>query len=375
MLEVQTGCRIHFGLMELCAGQPLCFGGLGLMLESPGFRLRLEGRSTGIAPILAAPNQDLDDAVRERIQRVIARHLNRLPQSVVPTTLSLIQNMPLHSGLGAGTQLACGTTLALQLFHQVCSSSSARADSVPADWKPADWKRILPAPSNQEPAEWLAEQSGRGLRSAVGLSGILHGGLILDRGRSPSAHDEQSVRANETSADAAGQIRPVQTAFQAIPPHWRILLIRPRNHPLISGEKESELLGEIGKRPNPFRTRMCTLAEQVQEFARDSNFTEFVDGLEQYMTLAGAMFADHQSGPYNGPHVTQAVSTGRECGLRAVGQSSWGPTVFGFCETPEQAQHCQARLLDKLADGTHVELANPACSGAKFRWRAPDSFD
>ena len=45
LLEVRTGCRLHFGLMELADGRPLRFGGLGLMLDQPGWHLRFSERT------------------------------------------------------------------------------------------------------------------------------------------------------------------------------------------------------------------------------------------------------------------------------------------------------------------------------------------
>ncbi len=40
LIEVTTGSRLHFGLLELASEQPLRFGGLGVMLDEPGWVLR-----------------------------------------------------------------------------------------------------------------------------------------------------------------------------------------------------------------------------------------------------------------------------------------------------------------------------------------------
>src|SRR5690606_14699868 len=64
-LEIRTGCRLHFGLMELAAGQPLRFGGMGLMLEEPGFVLRFSARPS----TKAIPNGEIQRRVAAQLER------------------------------------------------------------------------------------------------------------------------------------------------------------------------------------------------------------------------------------------------------------------------------------------------------------------
>ncbi len=41
--------------------------------------------------------------------------------------------------------------------------------------------------------------------------------------------------------------------------------------------------------------------------------------------------------------------TAQECGLKAVGQSSWGPTVFGFAETASDAERIARQVTEQCS--------------------------
>ena len=80
------------------------------------------------------------------------------------------------------------------------------------------------------------------------------------------------------------------------------------------------------------------------------------------------MFAPIQGGLYNGSQVEAAVALAREAGLVAVGQSSWGPTVFGFAANSEQAEWAVTKLQRDGGQDWSVTIAQPAQHGAELRW-------
>ena len=47
------------------------------------------------------------------------------------------------------------------------------------------------------------------------------------------------------------------------------------------------------------------------------------------------MFRLAQAGPFAHARIEQIVKTIREFGVKGVGQSSWGPTVFAFAKAEE----------------------------------------
>ena len=69
---------------------------------------------------------------------------------------------------------------------------------------------------------------------------------------------------------------------------------------------------------------------------------------------AGDAFAAAQGGRYAGPTVAALIGRLRAAGIKGVGQSSWGPTVFAI--TPRDAAF---RLSERIGDIPSV-VAKPS---------------
>lgn len=342
LLQVRTGCRLHFGLMELAAGEALQYAGLGLMLTEPELILEFQ-------PVEAAELVTSDipagwaEEVERRIAEVCQRRESLLSRSV-DCKIRAIATLPLHHGLGSGTQLAAAVAVGLELYDRITQGRLQPN---------AAWQELSVANQDMD-LRWLVQHSGRGLRSAVGLHGFLHGGLILDQGYH--------------SKTALGSERCVDTRCEYLPREWRVVLIVPPSERVISGAQESELLAALGKEANPFRARMFALAEKLLPSRQEEpfDFERFVGILDEYMDLAARIFSAPQGGPYNGPQVAQAVASAQQAGLRAVGQSSWGPSVFGFARNPQQAQAVCDQLQRQHAEWS-IRVVTPAWHGAQWR--------
>ena len=127
-------------------------------------------------------------------------------------------------------------------------------------------------------------------------------------------------------------------------------------------------MAELGSLPNPRRDDMLALAQEAFNLAPQSGaFVDFTRCLDQYMELAGQLFSRYQGGLYNGAEVAAAVECARRVGLRGIGQSSWGPTVFGFAENQTMAEHYAAQLSDLRPDWW-VQVSTPAKQAAEYRW-------
>lgn len=388
VLHLRSGCRLHFGLMELAAGEPMRFAGLGLMLDQPNFELAFSAAesstvdvssielpspatadaSAGItADILAEFESRIHAAIRQR-QALVAD----TAQSSTPCLVRLLNALPLHSGLGAGTQLAASVAAGLELFARAqptlslqpsafsLQSSAYSLQSSAYSLQPALWQPILDTKPRLS-AHWLSQHAGRGLRSAVGLIGFLRGGLILDEGY-------PSDQARDAKVDQ--MTRPLAAQTLQLAPQWRVVLAVPQQRAEISGAEEAEVMAELGSLPNPLRQQMLALALRATCLAADSNhFNEFTDCLDRYMQFGAQLFSRYQGGMYNGADVTEAVQLAQAVGLRGVGQSSWGPTVFGFAESQACAEHRAEQLRRQRPDWS-VRIATPATSGARYRWQS-----
>jgi predicted sugar kinase len=140
--------------------------------------------------------------------------------------------------------------------------------------------------------------------------------------------------------------------------------------PEVTGGYETSLLEQLGEIPNSKRERMFNLAKGLEMLtATATHFYAFTDSLQQYLDAAGELFAAGQGGLYNGEAVTQAVGLAKQSGLRAVGQSSWGPTVFGFAGDLSAAQQIAHRLqVMRPNERWQIRICTPARQGANWRW-------
>ncbi len=431
VLHLRTGCRLHFGLMELAADEPWRYAGLGMMLDAPGFEISFaDARSSAnypTAPRTARayipgdyassdlPGDSLSDSPRDSRSRetsslsgrttVDASELELAPElsrseraelrleyqrrmtavverhpvfdsaataaRATECQIRLIKALPMHSGLGAGTQLACAVAAGLELFARGSqpdpSTEHCSADNGESGQEPTSQAQGWCSAFNAHPlssAPWLTQAAGRGLRSAIGLFGFLHGGLILDRGQ-PTGLDQ--------CASGSGGLytgrRALACQSTAVVCDWRAVLILPPNRQEVCGAQETQWMAELGALPNPHRNEMLGLAHEVFNLASNSrSFNDFTHCLDQYMELAGQLFSRYQGGLYNGSDVAAAVQCARHSGLRAVGQSSWGPTVFGFAENQDLAEQSVAKLSNARPDWG-VRIAAPAAHAAEYRWQ------
>jgi beta-RFAP synthase len=319
-IRIVAPSRLHFGL--LCpaggphlGGQPR-FGGVGAMIDSPGLELRLarDERFSATGPL----SQRVADFAKAW---AIHHKLDSLP----PWRIEVVRAPPEHVGLGVGTQLGLAVAAGLTLA--------------------SGWP--LPAPAK------LAQCVNRGARSAVGAHGFALGGLIIDAGKTD-----------------AGGIAPLAQRI-ALPHEWRFLLLRPPGDQGLSGGMEKQVFAEMppGSRATTGELRTI-LYERLAPAAAAQRFEPFADALYAYGKLAGSCFAASQKGPYNGPHVTRAVEVLRELGVRGVGQSSWGPTVFALFpnQASAEAARCTAGERFALAELT---IAAPNNTGALISTDGP----
>lgn len=349
MLEVRTGCRLHFGLMEVAAGAPHRFAGLGLMLARPGFVLNFAESADSVGQTL---ENIIDEEIRHRMRAVVA-----LRPSPPSCRIGLCDQLPLHSGLGGGTQLACAVALGLELLKRRSAGNEcidARNHTTVPQTSEGDWLPVSKLQLQLTPS-WLVQNAARGLRSAVGLTGFLKGGLLLDEGYSEEPNSEQFHRS-------------VTSTSRLLPANWRVVLVIPNRQERVHGRQEAKLIEELGSRPYRQSAHMLGLARRIFELASsEEEFVTFTETLDQYMELGARLFSPYQGGLYNGEEVSLAVQLARAAGLRGVGQSSWGPTVFGFAENEPQAFQSAQAVRDRRPDWC-VTTTEPATSGAEARW-------
>jgi beta-ribofuranosylaminobenzene 5'-phosphate synthase len=310
---VEASARLHFGVLDLRGSLGRRFGGLGaavpqpsLLLEaSPATRITAEGEDAGRAAEFA--------------RRFLAYH--GLSGGV---QLHVHRAIPAHSGLGSGTQLGLAVARALsELF------------ALPKD------------------AAGLARSVSRGERSAIGTWTFSRGGFIVEGGRRSGSDD----------------IAPMLVRLP-IPASWRCVIAVPPGEPGLSGEAESAAFRQLPLPPEREVERVShVVLMKLLPALVESDLGAFGDALTTIQRVTGAWFAPAQGGIFAPGSTSMLVARMAEWGAAGVGQSSWGPAVYGLVETESAGRQLAARARDLLGAEGRVFEGGFTNSGARL-WRA-----
>lgn len=287
---VTAPARLHFGLLRFRQRHGPSYGGLGMAIDAP--RTVVEA-SWGRAWSFVGPQRACAEAAARQALAAFAPATG--PHA--PLAVRVLEVAERHQGLGSGTQLALAVAAGVRAL---CG---------------------LPHGSPQE----LAFAVGRGLRSAVGTYGFVHGGLIWERGR--------------TEGESLGRL----AARTALPQAWRVVLVHPRGQTGLSGVHERRAFEIAPPVEEATVRRLERLAEShILRAAQRADFDAFSEGVFEYGRMAGECFAAIQGGVYASAELAERVALIRAEGVRGVGQSSWGPTLFALV--------CDALEADALVD-------------------------
>lgn len=306
LVRISTGSRLHFGLYDVKAP----FGGVGLMVDLP---------RTSVS-VCSAESFEVHPCPVVRISEVAQRLALRLPSAMktgdLPNCRVVVESAAEpHCGLGSGTQMSVSAAVAMSHFFSLELSRY----------------------------ELVNEIASRGRRSSIGSIGFFEGGLIAENGQAHRFESNESWRR------------------VSLPLSWCLVLAYPdRNLVGISGEAEGEAFATLEAAAPEYRRRLVQLGDEILKLGAEGDFAAFSSTVATFNELSGDLFASHQGGCYNGVAVASLVHQIRSLGVRGVGQSSWGPMVFAFCEN----QHDAERLVQQLP-GVSSRIVKPQNEGYK----------
>ena len=309
-VHVSVGARLHFGLLAFGRSQGRQFGGAGVMVKSPRVNLSI------------VPNDRFEirgaspDRVREFAAKWSAFH--GLDLRCLIEVHGLI---PAHAGLGSGTQLALSVAQGLCTFHNLMDQST----------------------------DELAQSVNRGGRSAVGSHGFRLGGFIAERGRHPDGGlGELMVRCE-------------------LPANWRVILVRQPTVAGIHGLAETKAFaGELPAIPGATTKKMTNiLTESIVPSAQAGDIQAFGEAVYDYGMMAGGCFQNVQGGVFASQDAESLAAALRRHSVFGVGQSSWGPTLFGFVESEARARDVVSTMMQlPLCRGWQCEIVRIENQGA-----------
>ena len=165
-------------------------------------------------------------------------------------------------------------------------------------------------------------------------------------------------------------VRQINTQVLELPANWRAVRLTSISSEVVAGEDEASRIHVAGQKPNPKLQHMESCLELMIDASHgQGDFDAFTNALDYYMYCSAELFSAQQGGLYNGQHIEATVKAAKSAGLRAVGQSSWGPTVFGFAESDIEAQRIAKAVEATPSLSGRPEVLSLDFSGAKFRFQ------
>jgi beta-ribofuranosylaminobenzene 5'-phosphate synthase len=308
---VEAPARLHFGVLDLTGALGRWFGGIGAAAPAPTLLLSAESSKS-----LHVEGPDGDRA------RQFARRFCAHCQIPEGANIRIHRALPAHRGLGSGTQLALAVARSLAELHGLEMDVARLADAV-----------------------------GRTRRSAVGTWVFNGGGLVVEGGR----HGQHS-----------GAPLVARLPF---PPEWRCVLVIPDVAPAITGEQEQAAFANL---PAPDGREAEHVAHLVLmgllPALAEADLPTFGRTLSAIQETTGRWFAAVQGGTFAVGAGERIARRLRELGAHGVGQSSWGPTVYGILENEDCSQWLAGRLRDELGAAADVYDGPFRSKGARV-WR------
>jgi beta-ribofuranosylaminobenzene 5'-phosphate synthase len=304
---VRAPARLHFGFIDLDGSLGRRFGSIGLAIDepkviveaTPAHRLSVTGDESGRAQALA---------------RRFLRHYGIREE----VHISVKELIPAHVGLGSGTQLALSLAAAL-----------ARLFSIEAGIRE------------------LASVMGRGKRSGIGVAAFDRGGFIVDGGQRVGTPDRPC---NPDSP-------PPVIIRHPFPKDWTFVVAIPNVGRGLAGDAEDRAFRRLRARPVTGATRLSRIVlVQMLPALVGRDAAAFGQSLTAIQRIVGSWFRAVQGGTFASPlgaKIARAMARG---GALGVGQSSWGPTVYGMTTSEKVADAMEHEVRRALPSKVQVTI-------------------
>jgi beta-RFAP synthase len=296
-IETVSAARLHFGFLDVSGSLGRMFGSIGLSISSPVIRVRARfAEGLSVRGDAGAVSSAMKYANMFYGHPEIRGATEGLPRAVV----FLDETIPSHCGFGAGTQMALCVASSLCRLYGI-------------DLPPA----------------LMALMTGRGKRSGIGIESFGRGGFIVDAGASPGGSPLTLFRAE-------------------FPSGWRVVTVLPpgTGKGLNGGEERrafESMEADAGRSREICHIVMMKLLPALLE----KKLGPFGDALGRIQEITGESFAPFQSGSsFASPMAQDIFKKMGSLGATGMGQSSWGPVLYGFVDGPERAEALASGLRE-----------------------------
>jgi beta-RFAP synthase len=301
-IVVTAPARLHFGMLDPAGIGSRRFGGCGVAVESPCVVVAVRPRS-GEEVVAHGSQADRAAAFARRARTAFGYGSG--------VEVDVREAIPPHVGLGSGTKL--GLAIARGVAELAATSAGP---------------------------EQLADATGRGARSSVGCWTFAEPGLVVEAG----ARNRDSIS-------------PL-VARHPMPSRWRCVLAMPSGVEGLSGNAEERFFSLLHEERTAIEPRVSRLVlTALLPGLMTEDIDEFGAALTEIQREIGSMFAARQGGVFH-PRAAPVVEALIALGVGAVGQSSWGPSVYGIVDSPERAAEVADRLRPAVDPDTDVRVVD-----------------
>ena len=280
---IDSPARLHLGFMELNDSNPRVFGSIGLAITNFKFKQTIQ------------LNKDFDVVcddknIKLRVEEII--ELFSKNYKIKKCRLIVSDFIPLHKGLGSGTQVSLCTGFLISSFNNLNLS-----------------------------IENISKFLGRGQRSGEGVETFKSGGFIIDTGKQKSS------------------ISPPQKLIDIKwPKDWQIILITNTSLSGLHGKKESNEFTKLKNISSKFAKENCfNLLMKIIPGLLENDFCIFANGIQKIQENMSEIFYGNKNN-FSNRNISKIFKFVREKKYVGFGQSSWGPTGFVFCENKNKRE-------------------------------------
>ena len=296
---INAPARLHLGFYNFIEDNTL-YGGLGVAIEKPFVEVVVEKSDK-----LTVENKtgvNVDDVIENVVERLDVRNVKFTIRNIIPR----------HIGLGSTTQLALalalGTTRLYKLEYNIRE---------------------------------LAVLLGRGYVSGIGIGVFERGGLVIDSGRKCEKEELQPVK---TPDDL-----PYVIARYSMPKNWYFIIIVPDNIRGLREEEEQPILRKPRKpsKDTQYKLYSTLLLEFIPSIVR-RDIIGFGKALTKIQYITGEYFSNYQENIFCCRESEEIAKLLMTYGSYGVGQSSWGPAIYGLTGSINKAKLLVNKVLREL---------------------------
>ncbi len=329
-----TACaRLHLGFYNFYdKSSGRVYGGIGVGINKPCTTIVIKDTGGNSYKVINYTTVPLDDVI-EKIEEVLGSNI------LSGLQVEILNAIPRHVGLGSTTQtslaIAYGITRVKKLGYSL---------------------------------DELALLLGRGHVSGIGVNVFKYGGLIIDSGR--------KIVENVIPKPRSVEDLPKPILRFKLPRNWRFLVLIPRGSHGYREREEEGIFNKPLEAPANIQKELYRIL--LMEFIPgivDGNIELFSRALTSIQYITGKFFSKYQYSIFCCRESEELIKILLENGVKGVGQSSWGPTIYGVLEDYARARKVLSKVLNIASEkGINVAegfIAKPRNKGASIRYMAP----